>query len=52
MEDMKFENNRYVVKLPLKENILSVSDNYDVSLKRQSKSKSRLSESTEFSKKW
>ena len=36
MEDMKFENNRYVVKLPLKEYILSVSDNYDVSLKRLS----------------
>ena len=51
MEDMKFENNRYVVKLPLKENVLSVSDNYDVSLKRLSKSKNRLSESTkEFSK--
>ena len=51
MEDMKFENNRYVVKLPLKENILSVSDNYDVSLKRLSKSKNTLSESTkEFSK--
>ena len=30
MEDIKFENNLYVVKLPFKENILFVFDNYDV----------------------
>ena len=36
MEDIKSENNRYVVKLPFKENIPFVSDNYDVSLSRLS----------------
>ena len=36
MEDIKFENNRHVVKLPFKENIPFVSDNYDVSLSRLS----------------
>ena len=37
MEDIiKFENNRYVVKLPFKENIPFVSDNYDVRLNRLS----------------
>ena len=43
MEDIKFENNRYVVKLPCKENIPFVSDNYGVSLNRLSKLKNRLS---------
>ena len=32
MKDTKFENNRYVVKLPFKESIPFVSDNYNVSL--------------------
>ena len=45
MEDIKFENNRYVVKLPFKENIPFVSDNYDVSLNRLSNLKNRLSKS-------
>ena len=30
MEDIKFENNLYVVKLPFKENILFVFYNHDV----------------------
>ena len=45
MEDIKFENNQYVVKLPFKENNPFVSDNYDVSLNRLSKLKIRLSKS-------
>ena len=45
MEDIKFENSRYVVKLPFKENIPFVSDDYDVSLNRLSKLKNRLSKS-------
>ena len=45
MEDIKFENNRYVVKLPFKENIQFVSNNYDVSLNHLSKLKNRLSKS-------
>ena len=45
MEDIKFENNRYVVKLPFKEMIPFVSDNYDVSLNRLSNLKNRLSKS-------
>ena len=45
MEDVKFENSRYVVKLPFKENIPFVSDDYDVSLNRLSKLKNRLSKS-------
>ena len=45
MEDIKFENNRYVVKLPFNENIPFVSDNYDVSLNRLSKLTNRLSKS-------
>ena len=45
MEDFKFENNRYVVNLPFKENIPFVSDN-DVSLNRLNKLKNRLSKST------
>ena len=47
MKDIKFENNLYVVKLPFKENILFVSDNYNVSLNRLSKLKNRLSKSTD-----
>ena len=47
MEDIKFENNRYVVKLPFKENIPFVSNNYNVSLNRLSKLKNRLSKSTD-----
>ena len=47
MEDSKFANNRYVVKLPFKENIPFVSDNYDVSLNRLNKFKNRLSNSTD-----
>ena len=47
MKDIKFENNLYVVKLPFKENILFVSDNYNVSLNRLSKLKKRLSKSTD-----
>ena len=42
MEDIKFEN-----KLPFKENIPFVTDNYDVSLNRLSKLKNRLSKSTD-----
>ena len=45
MEDIKFENNQYVVKLPFKENNSFVSDNYDVSLNRLSKLKNILSKS-------
>ena len=45
MEDIKFENNRYVVKLPFNENIPFVSDNYDVNLNRLSKLTNRLSKS-------
>ena len=45
MEDIKFENNRYVVKLPFNENIQFVSNNYDVSLNHLSKLKNRLSKS-------
>ena len=47
MEDIKFENNRYVVKLPFKENIPFVFDNHNVSLNRLCKLKNRLSKSTE-----
>ena len=47
MEDIKFENNGYVLKLPRKKNIPFVSDNYDVSLNCQSKLKNRLSKSTD-----
>ena len=47
MKDIKFENNLCVVKLPFKENILFVSDNYNVSLNRLSKLKNRLSKSTD-----
>ena len=39
MAYIKFENNRYVVKLLFKENIPFVLDNYDVSLNRLSKLK-------------
>ena len=46
MEDVKFENNRYVIKLPFTENIPFVSSNYEVSLKLLSKLKNRLSNST------
>ena len=45
MEDIKFENSRYVVKLPFKENIPFVSDDYDVSLNRLSNLKNTLSKS-------
>ena len=45
MEDIKLENNRHIVKLPFKENIPFVSDNYDVSLIRLRKLKNRLSKS-------
>ena len=47
MKNIKFENNLCVVKLPFKENILFVSDNYNVSLNRLSKLKNRLSKSTD-----
>ena len=40
--DIKFENQRYVVKLPLKENHPLLRDNYNVSLKRLDKLKKRL----------
>ena len=46
MEDIKFENNLYVVKLPFKENIRFVSDNYNVSLNRLRKLKNSLNKST------
>ena len=45
MEDIKFENSRYVVKLPFTENIPFVSDDYDVSLNRLSNLKNTLSKS-------
>ena len=45
MENIKSENNEYVVKLAFKENIPFVSDNYDVSLNHLSKLKNRLSKS-------
>ena len=48
MEDIKFENNRYVVKLPFKENILFVSDNYNVTFNHLSKLKNRLSKNTDI----
>ena len=48
MEDIKFGNNRYFIKLPFKENIPFVSDNYDFSLNRLKKSKKRLSTSTDI----
>ena len=47
MKDIKFENNQYNIKLPFKESISFVSDNYDVSLTRLSKLKYRLSKSIE-----
>ena len=47
MEDIKFENNRYAVKLPFKENIPFVFDNFNVSLNRLCKFKNRLSKSTD-----
>ena len=47
MEDIKFENNQYVVKLPFKENILFVSDNYNFSLNGLRKLRNRLSKSTD-----
>ena len=37
--DIKFENQRYVNKLPVKENHSLLSDNYNVSLKRLNKLK-------------
>ena len=37
MEDIKFENNGFVLKLPFKENIPFLSDNYGVTLNRLSK---------------
>ena len=40
--DIKFENQRYVVKLPVKENRPLLPDNYNVSLKRLYKLKMRL----------
>ena len=40
--DIKFENQRYIVKLPLKENRPLLPDNYNVSLKRLDKLKMRL----------
>ena len=40
--DIKFENQRYVVKLPVKENHPLLPDNYNVSLKRLDKFKMRL----------
>ena len=46
MEDIKFENNRYVVNYP--ENIPFVSDNYGINLNRLSKLKNRLSTSTDI----
>ena len=45
MEDIKCENNLYVVKLPFKENIPFGFDNYDISLNHLSKLKNRLSKS-------
>ena len=45
MENIKSENNGYVVKLAFKENIPFVSDNYDVSLNHLSKLKNSLSKS-------
>ena len=43
--DIKFENQRYVVKFPEKENHPLLPDNYDVSLKRLDKLKIRLDKS-------
>ena len=40
--DIKFENQRYVVKLPAKENHPLLPDNYNASLKRLDKLKIRL----------
>ena len=40
--DIKIENQRYVVKLPVKENHPLLPDNYNVSLKRLDKLKMRL----------
>ena len=47
MEDIKFENNWYLLKLPFKENIPFFSDNYDISLSHMSKLKTRLSKNTD-----
>ena len=52
MKDIKFENNRYVVKLPFHENVPFLSDNYDVSLNRLSKLKNILSKSIDTLKKY
>ena len=40
--DIKFKNQRYVVKLPVKENHPLLPDNYNVSLKDLDKLKMRL----------
>ena len=48
MKDTKFDNKRYAVKLPFKESIPFVSDNYDVILNRLNKFKNRLSKSTDI----
>ena len=40
--DIKYENQRYVVKLPVKENHVLLPDSYNASLKRLDKLKMRL----------
>ena len=40
----EFANNRYKVKLPFKENVSSVSDNYEMSQNRLNKLKKKLSQ--------
>ena len=42
--DIKFENQRYLVKLPVKENRPLLPDNYNISLKRLDQLKMRLDE--------
>ena len=42
--DTEFVNNRHKVKLVFKENILLVSDNYEISQKHLNKFKNKLSQ--------
>ena len=44
LSGIEFVNDRYEVKLPLKENVLLVSDNYEMSQIRLNKLKKKLSQ--------
>ena len=50
MESITFDKRRYQVELPFKENHAMLSDNYNLSLKRLKKLKSRLSNDVELLK--